>query len=56
MVANLPYDLTEDKVRYPLELCIPHITCANVSYSSRRSSSTTRPFRPRSLCAPSPAS
>jgi hypothetical protein len=60
MVANLPYDLTEDKVGYtssPLDFTFK-VTLTNwiVQFSSRRSSPLTSPSPPRLLCALSPAS
>jgi len=46
MVANLPYELTEDKVR----ICRTQLaenTHTNKTYSSRTSLMLTSPFRPR---------
>lgn len=53
MVANLPYDLKEDRVRFLLP-CTVHI-CLTLSSSSRSSRTTPQP-RPRLLSAPFPVS
>lgn len=56
MVANLPYDLTEDKVRGAL---LPSLACllghrgaTDTLHSLRSFSLPTSPCRPRLLCAP----
>jgi hypothetical protein len=62
MVANLPYDLTEEKVRCtprpPFRLgqvqSATNPTCLH--FSSRSCSARTSPCRPRSPCALSPVS
>lgn len=55
MVANLPYDLREEKVSYGLSTCATDPFTKNTRSFSRSSPTTTHPL-PRSLFAPSRAS
>ena len=54
MVANLPYDLSEEKVRITNFLISSHVLIF-YGYSSRNFSLPMSPFPPRSLSALSPA-
>ena len=57
MVANLPYDLTEDKVRGFINRAFKFdVAYTDNLYSSRRSLLITSRSRPRLLCALSPVS